>query len=1428
MSLSVKIKLTGQSAFTDFTSFVYAGGGNETSLMTKKHALNSLPTLTFVLKEASGFLSPDLHNEVQVDCATYSPSGQFFTGFIAEPPSKAFFAQESDGTVRVLWTINCASEVFLCDQRAPLYFGNIVPFQNQTVGQIVKYLLGLLAPGRFDVTNVDDGPTIPLYAPLSTDLFMTVIKNLAEPAGMKFWTRRGLAYLKYFNDGDMGIALNQADATFNPDDITISPIASPILNDVLGYGDEEPGVYVREYFAADGLSTQFGLHLPVAGLLKETVLQDDFTGTGVDLSKWTRTDPTNVIQQGPSLYVASGAGLNSTKLVAVQSLELAGTTLVQHGIVRFTAASSGIIGGLYSAGPSTHFLSSCMLGFEVRTSGGVNVAGPVVSGAVVQNLLTWSEQLDHAPWAPGGTATPTVTPNVSSAPDGTLTADKIVFPSTSAGQEGFLGQDTGLVPSAGVPQTFSAWLRADSNLTIALRFVQSGGANDVQGSVNVTTGWVRYSFTHNFPTVSATGGNLLARFQQGASQASKTCFVWGAQVNRGANPAPYISTTASSFDYSLPLSSGIDYIFQTYFQAPQRVRQLRTFGSLDTPSGFSSVAPTSSIYFALRLLGLSEADYSAVPTAYELYNGTIPSAPAFASYAPFNSDNLNVAVNFLSVSHPPDVIAMRYPSAAVGQAAVFISKLVTQQAQAQPQTYTIGDSKEVDKDATILAGQSGQSPATFSLFGIVAPSAGDVIEVRYRSAAQMAARITNPSSIALEASRMGDDGHRAAVLPQLGFAPRNSAELELAIKAYLDDHDSTIYQGEWSYDTFRQGASAVAIPEPIPGRFFTVNVSSQYPQFSAFCNEVDADIMVESTSPSGAEVIHFKVKFGNLMRFDSLVGQLGLQDRNAPESVGLQGSFDTTLPASTDFNAVGTSYAFAPDVPDFRFTYSKTPSTYQVDFGTTPPTSPGGDVGHFEVRYSDASWGIPSSLNLIAETSGGLVSLGRTSRTQQYFAKAVVPVNLATHSGFEDGVNYFVNVGSQVITGAWVPSGVGDNASIRLSLPAGFSSPPSGIGYFSNTQLTGLLSGATTLAGRMKARFSRALSGTERIDFTIDGSNGLSVSPATSSNITSGLFSSWQEFVFNPVGFHTSGLHTEQIYVEGNGALVAPLTVWVDDVQIEKNPGVSASPYFRTTVLPKGPTSRYASLAQVNFPLVPPAPTGIIFDGTKTLKPSMTTPLPSGPFTDVFGLHVADGATGVYDYNEPGGSLGITFNDPGLVFVYDNSVLKARSKSFSFNFYNSLGEYSPSTVFAMSIPTAAVTGVALDEVGQAITWGTNPTAVQYEAQVSTSANFSVLVASGTAFATTLKIPVDSVVNQRFFRVRLDDGLGFGGFTSGSHVYSPCGAISFDNTNNVKSVGFPPTPTSNPVYPGPFQPIRPILEAQAWDDSTREIGRFSRL
>jgi len=150
------------------------------------------------------------------------------------------------------------------------------------------------------------------------------------------------------------------------------------------------------------------------------------------------------------------------------------------------------------------------------------------------NMLLNSEGFGSASWVKGGTVVAVVTSNTTAAPDGTTTADTVVFAGSSVLRQSV----TGIV---GVNYSVSIWLRADTPQTLRL-LSNTDNSVIVSTICSVTTAWQRFFVVRTMPT----GATTLSLQLDAVGATAGTYYVWGAQIGAvtyETAPRPYNGTT---------------------------------------------------------------------------------------------------------------------------------------------------------------------------------------------------------------------------------------------------------------------------------------------------------------------------------------------------------------------------------------------------------------------------------------------------------------------------------------------------------------------------------------------------------------------------------------------------------------------------------------------------------------------------------------------------------------------------------------------------------------------------------------------------------------------------------------------------------------------------------------------------------------------
>jgi hypothetical protein len=219
------------------------------------------------------------------------------------------------------------------------------------------------------------------------------------------------------------------------------------------------------------------------------------------------------------------------------------------GVINYTGdGTSGIYlwGAQLSVGPYaldyTPTTTAAVYGPRFDYDGsGVTIVEPVS-----RNLVIYSEDLSNAAW---DLVSGSISTNATTAPDGTITADRLTI-----GTVGFWFQSRPY-STAGV-LTGSIWLKASSNITVGLRVADSGAGTQIQ-NCNVTTSWQRFTVT--FTTDTSINTIYLGLDQRTALGGPGTAVVvdaWGAQFEVGSTATAYMVSGATNGFRAVPVVSG--------------------------------------------------------------------------------------------------------------------------------------------------------------------------------------------------------------------------------------------------------------------------------------------------------------------------------------------------------------------------------------------------------------------------------------------------------------------------------------------------------------------------------------------------------------------------------------------------------------------------------------------------------------------------------------------------------------------------------------------------------------------------------------------------------------------------------------------------------------------------------------------------------
>ena len=197
------------------------------------------------------------------------------------------------------------------------------------------------------------------------------------------------------------------------------------------------------------------------------------------------------------------------------------------------------------------------------------------------NLLTYSADWSNAAWTKGGA---TISADSNVAPDGTLTADRLVEDTSTGDHRAF--QLTAF--TSGTAYTFTVYAKASGRNLLMLANTMAGGFTSVfdlnAGTITSTTlgtaaitnvgnGWYRCSVSN---TSGFTGNsNNQIRLVDTGTNTSYTgngfsgVFLWGAQLEAGAFATSYVPTIAATVTRSADAASMTGTNFSSWFNAAE-------------------------------------------------------------------------------------------------------------------------------------------------------------------------------------------------------------------------------------------------------------------------------------------------------------------------------------------------------------------------------------------------------------------------------------------------------------------------------------------------------------------------------------------------------------------------------------------------------------------------------------------------------------------------------------------------------------------------------------------------------------------------------------------------------------------------------------------------------------------------------------------
>ncbi len=1116
---TVTFTTTQVGANADYLKYIWLEG----SKVVKTDRKHETVLLDFALASGNDVAFVKLKRGAYIDFSS-TTYPHWFTGYVTNEPDLTYLGAKS-GVKIWGYKYEAASDEYILSLNP---MGIIPTFFNISMGGIIKALANKVAPGTFNVTGILDGPLVAQYTIDPTKSFYDVAKDLCDAASYVFWGNNKHLYFKPQDSGSLpATTLDGSSANFTPRALSISVDPTPIINDVTVIGDVEPQRYVQEYFLGTGLDSSFQLIDSVFGADSSLLIDEMFSGSTIDTSKWIVYDNVSQYLKLSNGYLNSLGG-NSDYLVSLQSV----SSLPMEGHLRFThgewdfvgGIGLGIIGSVWTQAPNASY-TGCLYGIVVNgttLNPIANATGDATQTATISNTKRYVIR----------TIADFSKMNRTSQPYSYVDAAGVVHSVTAAssGVDTVTWQTniTEIDPLTGLVTNSWIW----SN-TCALT-----GSNDTYATyvplISYTLHATVTGITVSTPlaaslATSTTAPLLNTDFDiwDGGLYASG----WTGMSVSGVSEETALVAEGSAL--KLTNSGTTPYVAQYVYDILQVGKTYNVRALLRKTSGLA----TGNLKITVSGSGISE---TGLVVPYSDISQT-----AFTSHSGLLTVPITAAQMALSGSGAAFPLAVKvYLDSGTSGQSVYVDELAVTTAwqlqlvgpneidaidgQAPIATITQANNGTSTNSTYTGAPQynAGQGQLVFFKDSVTrtsnVPPVGQLVRLSYRSAGAAIGRVSDPASRATEAANWGDNGIRSVVRGGLTPRPRSAAECEVAASSVVKENSFTHYKGSYTQ------RSQFLASEPRGGSIIKfTNLSGMAAVTAEEINEVVTTL--DNVVPES--FIHV-ISFG---RPDTI--QQFLNAVQKPVGA-FQAQQDASSPSAVAVYAVGAT--FGPDVtkPDV---ISWDDNYIYADTGQALPFNAVG----FEVRYTDDSWGADDGRNLVIRTTSRLLTIPRTLRGQTFFIRQVSSGNLTTWS--EDQTNGMYSATAVTVTRPMDVNIDGNMAQVSKLVFSG----------------SGSLSAAcpSTTGG---ACFSLDVKG------TLGHVVVIGVGAATQSITLTGL---WQRV---------------SVYDAGGGGLLSLASATAQTVQTSRwsvEQGVTAETgYHKSNASAYGPMSRYSAAVHVAFP----------------------------------------------------------------------------------------------------------------------------------------------------------------------------------------------------------------------------------------------------
>lgn len=1253
------------------------------------------------------------------------------TGFISQIPAQSFNGLSpntpSTGFKSFSYSITITSDDYLLSAKSFEFFPAQVGMGS---GQLLAVMANKLAPGFFDCTmDAVTGDLIPYFQYDPTKTWGQYAKTFADNYRFRVGIRNKRMFFAPYGDEPLGIAYdeNQPQRTFKTSGLNTSLMNTPLVNDAIVIGAEEPGNMHEDYFVGDGFTGNFGLrHLLFEGETTD-LINEPWNESEINTQNWTVVDPTDSFFMAGTLNVVAGPGTDYglSYIVYNSAIEMAGKLIIEHGEILPIDTTTALIGGVYSR-------------LEAKL--------PTV------NLIHNASNFQTESWVASGGVPPTLLPNgIVSYPHGPSDLQQSLGPVATFGTDFNLSFSAMSLSGAG--GSLDVIVIDPSNQQILIEQV-----------INVSGTLAFFSFSGAFPIglgaeFPIPGSDLLVTFRNNILDVGKIVKFSGIQLEYSSFATPFVDTAdeanwamtdvflpyancVAGFDLrdgptgvtpSVSGASGVgiqpvyngtlvgspvytqvnhNYVVRTIFSCYNQSRYNTVYRTLaGTPFGGDNLVAYGDITWVIDDLDLTFPWANPQEIRFTIRNVLLPS---FVVYAPVNNNNGNMTLSYTSAYLPPQGSTQlsSFYAFVNAQAMAPLSGWPWPPLPPQIDSLPVMDYEMgfgiYGPIASITNGTGGDT-SELAFYSNNIPSLGARIHFQSWEAQAAVARVQNLTSITAQAGVVGDDGDRLSVFTQLSPLPRSSEECELAAVQAIADRVNPVYNG--SYTVEHTFFNFVNNDYPRSGRILNINAPERDINYEDFIvNEVQITI-----TELWEEQLMVVLTFAPSKYLDTLIQKF------LPPPTGVLTATDTLNPP-TPVQLENVGSAFAKDLdncklgngpldPEWSVTGFDSLGSGSLSFGTywvvLTQINAGGETARSQEIVVVLAVGNSIEIGLlsliqectavrayVSSTGPGLeafyIDLSPTNPTfiSSFPTNPGTPPVPVTNIGFDSSFAYCAvnDVDVSVVEVRRTDSGWGTNNRDLINRYGVQKFVLPRLSFEQSWFLRGTAPGCSFQAVDSLGAGDFPL-GTYKISMTLISLAGESA-PSVEQEITLTVGNGFEIFPSNPLG-----LPTCRFYITANNGLLGNQTYY-EDVPTAGTIFLTTLPTFLGNP-PAMLVSRRSKVIRIYAPLIPNPP---ILDPTQPINPDpYSNPghiqfwfAENGDVRNVYGLEIrgSDNTTILLQR-----AIASPYD---LIWTLDNTVTKNRTVTIFAYFINSLGEYSTAgleVTVTIPVPPAPILGL---------------------------------------------------------------------------------------------------------------------------------------